>query len=259
MNYSLLAQKIWNSCLFHERRCTACHSPFVPHSATTRTANIHSSDALFCSSCLCRLTATGKGRCIRCAMPLVGNASRLCGECLFSSSPWDGFVAVGSYEGVLRELILRGKRLGDRAALDALGQLLAETWLQHDAADKTEYIVPLPAHPKRLLERGFNQCLELARPMGAYLGLPIQHQWLFRKRESGLTQQGLSPSARHSTVQNAFVASPNVFGRRLLLVDDVLTTGATLRHAVCCLKKQGATHVDVAVVGRATFSFNALS
>lgn len=145
--------------------------------------------------------------------------------------------------------MLRGKFGPDPGALAFLGYLLAEACSDLPLPDA---IVPVPLHPTRLKERGFNQCQELARPLARKLGVPIQSDWLQRQIPTS-HQVGLSRAQRRANLDNAFAASPAVKGKRILLIDDTLTTGTTLRKAAQHLLTAStgrARAVDVAVVAR---------
>lgn len=152
----------------------------------------------------------------------------------------------GLYEGPLRHLVLRVKFAEDHAAARLLGGLLATACA---GLPRPDGVVPVPLHPERLRRRGCNQCLELARLPAATLSAPLRSAWLTRV---ALTrpQAGLSRYERRRNLRGAFIAHPEVRGRRILLVDDICTTGATLARAVDCLLRSGAAAVDCAVVAR---------
>lgn len=146
-------------------------------------------------------------------------------------------------------MMLRGKFGPDPGVLTFLGYLLAEVCSDLPLPDA---IVPIPLHPTRLRERGFNQCQELARPLARKLRIPIQPGWLQRQLPTP-HQVGLSRAQRRANLDNAFTASPSIKGKRILLIDDTLTTGTTLRKAAQLLLTAStgrACAVDVAVVAR---------
>jgi ComF family protein len=113
-----------------------------------------------------------------------------------------------------------------------------------------ELIIPLPLHPERLRERGFNQSMEIAREIGKVLQRPVNHAALFRTRPTA-SQAGLALKARHRNVKGAFECTADLTGRHVLLVDDVMTSGATANECARVLKLHGASEVSVAVAARA--------
>jgi len=147
------------------------------------------------------------------------------------------------YGGAIAEAIVRFKyqRRGDLARPLGALMLRAVPHLRHLEID---LVVPVPLHPSRLAERGFNQAALLARPLAHALGIPLLARGLDRTRDTP-RQATLDRALRLENVAAAFVA-PNpkkVSARRILLVDDVRTTGATLRACAAALRKAGASHV----------------
>lgn len=203
---------------------------------------------VLCPACAVALAPRRGGVCPRCGAPqaLPTLPDTPCGRCLVAPPPWQGFRMHGLYDGALRQLVLRVKFSEDHAAARLLGGLLATA-----CADlpRPEGVVPVPLHPERLRRRGCNQCLELARLPAAALGAPLQPDWLERITPTR-PQTGLSRQERRRNLRGAFRAHPDVRGKRILLVDDICTTGTTLGRAVECLLRAGAATVDCAVAAR---------
>jgi ComF family protein len=200
---------------------------------------------------LCRACHAGLPRnercCARCALPLAASADA-CGVCVRRPPAFDAAFAPFRYDYPLDRLVQRLKFSADLAAGQVLGRLLAH---QVDrAALDCEAIVPVPLSRARLRARGFNQALELARPLSRALGLACHPRWLARARETA-QQTGLDARARRRNVRAAFVAQPAVAGRRIALLDDVATTGATARECARVLKRAGAARVVLLSVARA--------
>lgn len=155
------------------------------------------------------------------------------------------------YNDASREVILRFKH-ADR--LDLAPMLVR--WLERAAADilaEADTVVPVPLHPSRLFRRRYNQAAELARPLARHAGLACLPDALVRRRPTA--PQGAA-SQRQANVRNAFAvnAGARLAGRRILLVDDVMTTGATARACAHVLLEAGAASVDVCVLARAVLT-----
>ncbi|TDR95033.1 ComF family protein [Enterovirga rhinocerotis] len=159
--------------------------------------------------------------------------------------------AVARYDETARTLIHRLK-YGDRLeTARALGRMLVAAG--QDLARDCDAIVPVPLHRVRLWQRRYNQAMELARPVGAAAGKPVEPSLLRRVRHT-TPQVGLSRNQRGRNLQGAFKvppeARPRLEGRRILLVDDVITTGATANAAARALLRGGAAAVDILAFAR---------
>lgn len=209
-------------------------------------------DCLLCTECAKGLAPRTGGYCPGCA-ELFEDASApvyLCGECRRRRPPWSGIGFVGPYRGVLKEMIHEFKFSGrfDRARV--LQELLARAYFRHGLGFP-DMLVPVPLHPARLRWRGFNQSLELARFLGRVLQVPVVGEALVRQRNT-VAQSTLTRSERLSNLKGAFDACPELCrGRNIVLVDDVMTTGSTLRTCAAALRRGGAGRVEILVLGRA--------
>lgn len=184
--------------------------------------------------------------CPRCALPLAAPAPA-CANCLRRAPPMAATRAALRYEGDARRLLPRYKFGADLAAGRVLAGLLVEAVA---GAPRPDLVLPVPLHPARLRERGFDQAWELARAVARELALPARCDLLRRTRATP-AQTGLDAAARRRNLRDAFSADPGVRGRHLALVDDVMTTGATVAAAARALRRAGAASVDVWVVARA--------
>jgi ComF family protein len=167
------------------------------------------------------------------------------------AGPIDGVRAACRYDDHVRDLILALKH-GDRTDLAGL----FSRWIARAAFDvlaRADGVLPVPLHRWRLLRRRFNQSAEIARPLSRQTGVAYIPDALIRRRSTG-TQGGKSGEARRRNVEGAFAVSPawrdRLVGRRLLLIDDVLTTGATAEGCARALKDAGAARVDIAVIAK---------
>lgn len=131
-----------------------------------------------------------------------------------------------------------------------LGEDMALAMRRLEPLDWADALVPVPLGGARRRRRGYNQSVALARPLGALRGLPVQEGALSRVRET-VTQTRLTPDARRANLAGAFRAGAGVRGRRLVVVDDVFTTGATLVEAAAALLRAGALQVGAVTFARA--------
>jgi ComF family protein len=189
--------------------------------------------------------------CDGCGTPFEYDMGSRCAACLAKPRAFDAARAACLYDEVSRDPILKLKH-ADR--LD-LAPLFAR-WLSRAAGELIEgadAIAPVPLHRGRLLSRRYNQAAEIARPLARLCGVAYLPDALVRRRATE-TQGGKSGSGRRRNVAGAFEVPPGraaqVAGKRILLIDDVMTTGATAEGCARALKAAGAVRVDVAVVAR---------
>lgn len=201
-------------------------------------------DSVICPGCTDDLPAMPQARCPQCGEPTTHGER--CGACLKHAPHFDAALALMPYEFPADRLI-QALKYGHHLALAAwLGQRLA----QLVKTMEFDQIVPMPLHPQRLRERGFNQAVELARPIARTLKRPLLLDALERTRATP-PQAELPLRERHRNVRGAFECRTDFAGRRLLLVDDVMTSGATLDECARILGLHGASQVFVAVAARA--------
>lgn len=179
-------------------------------------------------------------------MPFTSEYAGICSQCLKKAPPFSRVINYSLYDGVLAEAINHLKFHGLKRLAKPLGKLL----LDFDLSGM-DSVVPVPLSIKRLRERGFNQSLLLARVISREKKLPLLIDILFKKKETP-PQTGLSGKERLLNLKNAFVVKRDIRGLRLLLVDDVMTTGATVTECSKQLMKAGAKEVTVLTLARAS-------
>ena len=183
--------------------------------------------------------------CPNCALPSPAGAR--CGGCLRKAPPFIAATAAWRYAFPVDRL-LQAFKYGNRLALaDPLSAGLIRA-LEHGAAEAVDAVIALPLSPRRQRERGFNQAEEIACRVARSLELPLLHD--LRRSRDGPPQASLRLRERARLVRGAFEAGGGVRGKRIALVDDVMTTGATLAGAAHALRIAGASEVRVWVVAR---------
>lgn len=169
--------------------------------------------------------------------------------CRRMAPPINGIRSAAYFEGVLREAIHRFKYRGGQALAQPLGQLMAEQWSHYHIP--AEVLIPVPLHPTRLAERGYNQAALLARELGANIGLPVETGSLTRIRATA-PQINLDMAARQENMRGAFrCLDERIASRRVVLIDDVCTTGATLSACGAALREAGVRSVWAYTLARA--------
>ncbi|MBS0571059.1 MAG: ComF family protein [Proteobacteria bacterium] len=187
--------------------------------------------------------------CPRCALPLQAPAP-LCGECLQDEPPFASACVPYVYASPLDQLETRFKFGRHLAA----GRVLSELWVAAARASPPslpQALIPVPLHVDRLRERGYNQALELAKPLARAFGIPVHGDVLVRSRATP-AQSNLDADARRRNLSGAFdIASAATLPAHVAVVDDVMTTGATLRECARTLRRAGVSRVDAWALARA--------
>jgi len=202
-----------------------------------------------CPGCLGDLPFN-RHACQRCALPLPDAALKdaLCGQCQKQPPKFDRCYAPLRYGYPLDHLISNFK-FRDRLAQGHLLSGLLGNFLLQQQCELPELIIPVPLHVSRLRERGFNQALELARPLSKRFDLPIDSHLVIRNRATS-SQMELDKRARRKNIRGAFELTGRLSARHVAIVDDVVTTGSTVNELAAILRRGGAERVDVWAVAR---------
>lgn len=208
-----------------------------------------------CAACWKQVKAIQAPYCSRCgyAFPskIMDPQRALCGGCRRNLHRFDAARAWGPFQEPLKEIVHQFKYRSHPSLARPLAERLAAVYSEHGEQISASVIIPVPLHRTRERERGFNQAFELARHLARVTAIPVARHWLLRTRPTKV-QAGLSRRERRLNLRGAFALSKEaeIEGKRLLLLDDVFTTGATLNECARILKEQGAQRVSVLTVAR---------
>lgn len=188
--------------------------------------------------------------CVRCARPLAQTGGAVvCGACQSRPPAFDAATALLHYRPPADHLVQRFKFAGELALAPLLAGLLA-TRIAARPAGLPGLLIPVPLHPARLRERGFNQATELARVLGRRLGIGVDHRLCQRVKRTE-PQSTLPVKQRRANLRNAFTLGGRPAAGHIAVVDDVMTSGHTSNELARVLKQAGARHVEVWVIARA--------
>lgn len=194
--------------------------------------------------------------CVQCALPLPPqNEDKYCGVCL--QAPLEAYQVFSTfiYSLPIDRLIMELKFKHRLTAAAVLGQLMVTRIEQiYQVRTYPEVIIPIPLHSGRLRERGFNQALELARPISRALSIPLDYRRCFRVKQTA-AQTGLSAKERAKNVKHAFTVQKPFSFDHVCLIDDVCTTGHTAMALAKVLFQSGVKTVDVWCCARASLKF----
>ncbi|MBI1730577.1 ComF family protein [Candidatus Acetothermia bacterium] len=201
-----------------------------------------------CPSCLMTIQAIRHPWCLRCGDPLETPGIDLCERCAHESVSFDWAQSVALYDGVLARLIQKLKYEQERALVHELAPLLEKHLQDEQLADQFDAITFVPMSRKSLQRRGFNQSELLAKRVGKLVAKPLL--FLLQKIRETRSQMELSGEERRQNLQGAFIARPHPTLKRVLILDDVYTTGATARECSRALRECGWEQVMVLTLAR---------
>lgn len=189
--------------------------------------------------------------CVRCGLPMVDSFHGQCGQCQKIPPAIDYSKSLYYYKSPIDYLIGQLKFEEKLSCASILGYLLSGLELEFD--EVPDVIVPVPLHNKRLSKRGFNQSLEIAKPVALKLGIPIDYR-VARRTKPTIAQAKLGLSLRNKNIKNCFKIQADTRYKHVLLIDDVITTGSTINELARTLKKTGVETVGVWSIARATLN-----
>ncbi|UCD86863.1 MAG: ComF family protein [Desulfobacterales bacterium] len=259
MDTTLFLQGLWETSLriIFPPKCLICHTYYAWQPSAGSPASDTVSDITapyFCESCREDLTPIASPFCSKCGVPFVSRegVDHGCSECVLERRHFRKARAFGVYDGNLMQAIHLFK-YGNKTSLSRpLSALARKTFFQFWEQNSIDLVVPVPLHMKRLRERGFNQAHLVVRRWVTQEDIPFDGLTLSRSRWTE-PQTNLSRADRRKNIKGAFsLRHPErIKGQRILLVDDVYTTGATVNECAKVLMKAGAEFVDVLTLARA--------
>ena len=227
--------RLINNCLFFAQKhlpqpCLLCQTRVKGHA--------------LCTGCLSDLPTLAAEHCPQCALP--SHANEVCGNCLRHPPSYDHTISAYTYAFPLDTLVRRCKYQGALDITEFFARQLAQSLPTMPAID---LLIPMPLHPARLAERGFNQSTEITRRLVRHISLPWENDVCTRTRNTP-PQAGQDIKARKRNLRGAFQCHANLSGMRIALIDDVMTTGASLDELAKTVKQAGATWVENWVIAR---------
>ena len=233
LNFDALKHRIF------KQKCLLCASP---------QANSHG----LCSPCLNELPWHASTSCPQCGLSSSG---QLCGSCISSPPDFDATHAVFLYQYPIDKMMQRYKYGNMLNISHTFGQLLADKsslgFLNTGSLNTSaiDLIIPMPMHPTRIKQRGFNQALEIAKVLTKNHPKKLDYKSVVRQTLTP-PQASLALKERVKNIKGAFKVNNDLAGKRIAIVDDVMTTGASLNELAKTLKKAGASHVECWVIAR---------
>ncbi len=202
-----------------------------------------------CTECLTDLPYNAPAcKCCALLLPDSAGAETLCGQCQKAPPAYDRALSLLQYTYPVDHLIQRLKFNAKLHLAGLLGELMAERLGQRTQA-LPELLIPVPLHSSRLRARGFNQALELARPIARRLGLALDYRSCARLRATAV-QSSLAAKDKRANVKGAFGVVKTIKARHVAIIDDVMTTGHTVEEFAGVLRKAGVTTIEVWVLAR---------
>lgn len=236
------------------KRILKCLSDIIfPPQCMACAAILIEKKAAFCDECYSQIKFIHSPLCSQCGHPFSepGSNNHICGDCLISRPAFFTARAMGKYEKVLMDVIHRFKYGGKISLGERLGELMAERAYPEFVIADYSLIIPVPLHPRRLRQRGFNQAVILAREISRRFSMDLD--FLSLKRVVFTEPQvGLGRDMREQNIKGAFdiTESGRIKGKSIILVDDVYTTGSTVKECARILMKNKAEKVAVLTLAR---------
>lgn len=222
--------------LLFPRRCPVCGGIVQPPGA------------LICPACVSQLSPVKAPACRKCGKEVFGEHVEYCADCARRRRTFVSGTALLNYNEAARHSMAAIKYKNKREYLDFYSEALAFRFADTVRGWQPDALIPVPVHPSRRRKRGYNQAEELARRLGAQWNIPVERRLLIRVRKTQ-PQRNLNPEERLRNLQAAFAVQKGIsVPKRVLLVDDIYTTGSTMEACSRVLKAAGAEEIHFVVI-----------
>lgn len=202
---------------------------------------------LICDDCY-RTLPICHNACKQCGIQLTQNSNR-CTQCITSPPSFHRTFSLFNYQPPISQWITQLKFQENLI----IAKLFAQYWINYfknQRSELPELILPVPLHYRRLKERGFNQAVEIAKPIGKHFQIPVAKNMCVKIKNTE-AQSNLSAEKRRKNLKNAFALSYSIDAKRVAILDDVMTTGNTVSEISALLQKTGVEHIDIWCCARA--------
>lgn len=216
--------------ILYPRRCVSCDRAVI------------AAEAPLCARCEGVFRPIGQPRCLKCSKPIADETAAYCADCRTHPGSFRQGIAVYAYSGRIQESMMRFKYKGRQEYAAFYGDAIAEALIPRMKHWRPELILPVPLHPSRYARRGYNQAELLAKRVGGSLDLPVRTDLLARTKKTKALKT-LSASERRQALSQSFAVSPDLPSARILLIDDIYTTGSTIDAITRLLLAAGAAEV----------------
>ncbi len=224
--------------LFYPLRCPFCDEILGPYEQKR----------MVCKTCDEKLVYIKDDYCLKCGKPLESESAEYCMDCAKRKHYFDQARSLLSYQGNVKHSLYRFKNANRREYALFYGAEIEKRFRRWIERNRIDYIAAVPMYSKRRRERGYNQSEVLAAELGFRVGIKVKKKLLVKKADTK-PQKTLGRAERRENLKNAFIVTETLKGKKILLVDDIYTTGATVDMAAKALKEAGADRVYAICVG----------
>lgn len=239
-NRKFYAERIWD--LLYPRHCALCHEILTVKGAVCISGQ-KTAYPLICPGCKKKAVSVREPKCRKCGKPLPDVRQEYCGDCCRHRRYFDEGTGIFRYDDVMRNSMAYFKYKGRAEYAEYYGAELYCQSIHLLERWQPQLLIPVPIHRRRMAERGYNQAALLAKQLSRYSHIPV-NETSFRRLKNTAALKKQTPEQRRKSMYHAFSAKPGtVLPERVLIIDDIYTTGSTVNALAKLLKKYGAKRV----------------